>query len=66
MDKACEFCGSPTKLVSTDFYAYPDAEEPTKTPCCEAQKRNMKFIKNRFDPNSQDNPDIEDVSRWEP
>lgn len=47
MNEACEFCGSPTKLIDTDYYDRPDAKELVKTPCCAAQKRNMDFAKAR-------------------
>lgn len=47
MDKPCEFCGSKTRLISTGYYARPDDAEPAKTPCCNAQKRNMDFIRKR-------------------
>lgn len=47
MDKPCEFCGSSTRMTEGDFYKYPDAEEKVKTPCCNAQKRNMEYIRKR-------------------
>ena len=47
MDKPCQFCGSSKRLIETDFYDRPDATEPVKTSCCNAQKRNMDYIKSR-------------------
>ena len=61
-DGPCEFCGSPTKLVDTDYYDRADATEPVKTPCCLAQKKNMAYLRSRFDPRDQDAPDLDDVS----
>ena len=63
MDKACPFCGSPERLVPTDYYDRPDATEPVKKPCCAAQKRNMDYMRKRFDPTDPDTPDIDDISK---
>ena len=64
MDKSCQFCGSKQRLIPTDYYDRPDAEEPVKTPCCIAQKRNMDFIRKRFDQRDQNTPDLDDVAEF--
>lgn len=63
MDKPCEFCDSKTKLIEGDYYDRPDATEKVKTPCCVAQKRNMDYLKARYDPRDQNSPDLEDISK---
>ena len=63
-DKPCQFCGSKQRLIPTDYYDRPDATEPVKTPCCNAQKRNMDFIRKRFDQRDQNTPDLDDVAEF--
>ena len=65
MDKPCQFCGSKTRWVERDYYDRADATEPHKDPCCLAQKRNMDFIRKRFDQRDQNIPDLDDVAEFE-
>ena len=63
MEKPCQFCGSKTKYIETDYYDRPDATEPVKTPCCLAQKRNIDYLRKRFDPRDPNTPDLDDISK---
>ena len=60
MDKSCEFCESPTKLIEADYYD--SSGQIVKTPCCVAQKTNMEFLRKRYDPTDPNSPTLEEVA----
>lgn len=57
MDKPCQFCGSSKRLLEEDYYPYPDATEPKKRACCNAQQRNMDYARIREE-------DLDDVDKF--
>lgn len=60
-DSKCPFCGSENRVVETPYYDR--AGNPQTSYCCEATKRNLKYVKsNNPDPDLQ--PDLDTIEKW--
>lgn len=61
----CTFCGSDELFIETPFVELNDKGEhvPKKTPCCQAQRKNMQYIKRHFDPLAENIPTLEEVAK---
>lgn len=63
----CSFCGSESIKVKTPYVQQGGKigeYESTYDYCCLAQKRNAKYIENRFDVSRGKPPTAEEVSIW--
>lgn len=59
---SCPFCGSEKTMIETPYIDRITGEHK-KVPCCNAQKKNDKYIKRRYDPRLSDLPTSEEVSK---
>lgn len=65
-DFTCPFCGSKELILKTPYVemtGWKQYENKT-TYCCNAQAKNQKYIKERYDPTRTGNPKTEDISKW--
>lgn len=67
MPNKCPFCGSEQVMVKSPYIELGDRVgeyTPVMKYCCQASRKNAKYVTKHFDPSRGENPTMEEVARW--